>query len=153
LSRWSIEDAITGNETGRIVHECDEPSVLAVQGNHLPITLPERHGVFSLIANPFPLVSLLHADHHSPMGEKDPVDRIVWNMGAIFFLDFLFKMVGAERIPVMRSKHEGFSLIRDWGGPFTLGSQAGRIAVLPIKGNDLVNPLPAYLMILRKIMN
>jgi len=80
------------------------------------------------------------------MGEKDPIDRIVWNMDAIFFLDFLFKMVGAERIPVMRSKHEGkhegFSLIRDCGCPFTRGSQAERIAVLPIRSGTSVAGLP-----------
>jgi len=87
------------------------------------------------------------------MVKKDPINRIVWNMDAGLLLDLFFKMVESERVPVMSGKDEDFILIRDWVGPFTWRSWVGMIPVLPIKGNDLVNPLPAYLMIRGKVTN
>ena len=129
-ARWSIENAVTGNKTRGIIHKRDEPSVLVVQGNHLPITLPEGHGVFPLIANPFPLIPLLHADLHPSRLKQNPIDRIVGNVHPIHVFDLPLKMRRSERVLLLNGKDNCFDLIRDRRGlpPRCLGVDNSRFA-------------------------
>jgi len=108
LSCRSIEYSVTGNQSGRIVHERDEPSSLAIKGNHLPISLPHRHGVIPFISYPFPLFSFLHTGLHSVMVQKNPIDCIMGDVDSGLFLDLPLKEGWSKCMIVMCRENECF---------------------------------------------
>ena len=87
------------------------------------------------------------------MLKQDPIDRIVGNMHPILLFDLLLDMCGAERILVLSGQDESFSLVRDLSRLSSRRLWIGIQAGLPIRCDNLVDSLPADVMIVRKVTN
>lgn len=149
----SIKYPVTGNQSGRIIHKCDEPPVLPVERDHLPISLPHWHGVISLIIYPFPLFLFLHTGLHSIMVQKNPIDCIMEDVDSVLFLDLLLQEGWSKCIFVICGEDECFCFTWDlFRFPAWL-PWIGIKSVLLVKWNNLVNPLSDNLVILCYILN
>ncbi len=87
------------------------------------------------------------------MLQQDPVNRIVGNMHPIHLFDLLLEMCGAERILVMSGQDESFSLVRDLSGLSSWRLWIRITPRLPVRCDNPVDPLPAHVMIVRKVTN
>jgi len=96
-----IEDTAAGNEPGRIVNKCDNPTFGSVNFELFSVPLPQRHRMSPFVADILPLFAFLHVHLNKPVREKDTIDPVVRDVDPACLFDLFLKMNGTEIVLVI----------------------------------------------------